>query len=89
MAKVLTKFSDMHRPGCEARAYKVKSERREHGRSTIRFDCPFCDAEIEAYIWSLCGGGKRCGCGAIFGGLGQGYKRTTTQEQAETGRNDD
>jgi hypothetical protein len=44
------------------------------GRSTIGITCPFCGAYFRAYIWSLCGGGKRCPdkrCGAIFGSIGQ------------------
>ena len=32
----------------------------EHGRSTIFVECPFCGRENVAYMWSFCGGGKRC-----------------------------
>lgn len=26
--------------------------------------CPFCGAEVEVYLWSFAGCGKRCDCGA-------------------------
>lgn len=35
------------------------------GRTTIRIICPFCNAKILAYLWSLAGCGKRCDCGVI------------------------
>lgn len=34
------------------------------GRSWCDITCPFCGRVVRAYIWSLAGGGKRCGCGA-------------------------
>lgn len=40
------------------------------GKSTVIVTCPFCGADIEAYKWSLAGGGKRCTCGALHGWLG-------------------
>ena len=33
----------------------------EFGRSTIFVECPFCGRKNVAYMWSFCGGGKRCG----------------------------
>lgn len=40
----------------------------EHGKSTMFVTCPFCNEEIEVYIWSYHGGGKKCECGAhLFG----------------------
>ena len=29
--------------------------------------CPFCEEELEVYIWSFAGSGKRCSCGALLG----------------------
>ena len=60
------------------------AERREHersatvsafGRSYCTITCPFCGAQVRAYIWSLCGGGKRCPCGTLHGSMGQTYKK--------------
>ena len=36
----------------------VKSSR--HGKSTMMIKCPFCEREIEVYIWSFAGSGKKC-----------------------------
>lgn len=33
-------------------------------QTTIDAACPFCGAAVTLYVWSLCGGGKRCACGA-------------------------
>lgn len=71
-----TSFKDMHNPLCEKRAYRALSHGSRQGRSTTTFACPWCKAEVVAFVWSLCGGGKRCDCGAIFGGSGQGYRLT-------------
>jgi len=38
----------------------------EHGRSTMYVPCPFCGEDIEVYIWSFYGCGKRCSCGALL-----------------------
>lgn len=46
----------------------VRSSR--HGRSTMMVKCPFCEEELEVYIWSLAGSGKRCSCGALLGMYG-------------------
>lgn len=40
------------------------------GKSTVIVTCPFCHRDVEAYKWSLAGGGKRCSCGALHGWLG-------------------
>lgn len=38
----------------------------ENGRSSIQIECPFCQEQFTAYIWSMCGGGKKCpDCGAL------------------------
>lgn len=74
-ASCITTFSDIHRPECESREYHVTRRTVERPSSVVwYFDCPWCEAEIKAYLWSLSGGGKRCQCGAIFGARGQGYK---------------
>lgn len=41
--------------------YKVS----ETGRTFVVFSCPFCDAKIKGYVWSLAGSGKRCYCGVM------------------------
>lgn len=40
------------------------------GRTKVLLTCPFCDADVEAYLWSLAGSGKKCGCGAVLGQTG-------------------
>lgn len=56
------------------RDYRVLSQRSEHGKSRILIECPFCQTQSWAYLWSLCGGGKKCerkSCGAKFNSAGQ------------------
>lgn len=43
------------------------------GKTRVVLRCPFCKGEVTAYVWSLSGGGKRCGCGAMAGGEGTFY----------------
>jgi len=46
-----------------------------NGRSYIYIRCPFCGAEVKAYIWSLAGSGKKCdGCNAQFASFGMAFK---------------
>jgi len=59
----------------EERRYRVLAEHSEMGRSTVDLRCPFCEARVTAYKWSLAGGGKRCTCGAKFTSLGTSVKR--------------
>ena len=35
-----------------------------HGKSTKIIVCPFCERQIEVYIWSFAGCGRKCECGA-------------------------
>jgi hypothetical protein len=42
-------------------------------QKTITAVCPFCQAEVRIFVWSLCGSGKLCRCGAKFSG-GQVHK---------------
>ena len=72
------KFEDTRGDNVTTRQYQTHRVGLEHTSSnTIYFNCPFCEDEIKAYVWSLCGGGKRCpGCGALFGGHGNGYQFT-------------
>jgi len=58
-----TKTFTVHRGGLEHRS-----------SNTIYFNCPFCGVEVKAYVWSLCGGGKRCECGAFHVGSATSYK---------------
>jgi hypothetical protein len=77
----------------EQRKYRVKrrdTERDATGRAnqkTIWFDCPFCGTEIKARVWSLCGNGKRCECGALFYSGGEACKLVATDEALNAGVN--
>ena len=64
----------MSRDDCESRDITVLAKISDYGRSRVIFNCPFCTNKVTAYMWSLCGGGKRCDCGAIFGSGGTGYR---------------
>lgn len=67
-------FAQIVGEGVTTLKYKVTREGLERPSSrTVYIDCPFCRAEVKAYVWSLCGGGKRCDCGALFGGWGNAY----------------
>lgn len=37
--------------------------------------CPFCEADVVAYVWSLSGNGKKCPCGAMFTSFGTARKK--------------
>ncbi len=32
----------------------------QHGRTSIKIECPFCGSCVEAFVWSLAGTGKKC-----------------------------
>jgi len=52
-------------PEKETRRFTQRDGIHRMGRSTILITCPFCGVEVEAFVWSLAGSGKRCpGCGA-------------------------
>lgn len=38
------------------------------GKTIEYVTCPFCKQEVRTYLWSRCGGGKLCPCGAMLGG---------------------
>jgi hypothetical protein len=51
----------------EERRYKTRDRDRAHGKSSVIADCPFCDAAVVIYLWSIAGSGKkRCSCGAAL-----------------------
>lgn len=61
----------------ETKNYTVLDRREEMGKTRIRIECPFCIGSSWAYVWSLCGGGKRCeykDCRALFGSTGQAHR---------------
>lgn len=64
----------------EARTYIVASHGEVADRigrrtqKTITAVCPFCQAEVRIFVWSLGGGGKLCTCGAKFQRGGQACK---------------
>lgn len=73
-----TTFEDAHNPEVptEERQWSAHGETVEYPSSRVIFiDCPFCKAEVRAYVWSLAGGGKRCECGAIFSAYGSAYRK--------------
>ena len=74
MKKIKTTWDDINKEECEKRDYKMWQGFSEHGKSTVDIDCPFCGDTVQAFIWSLRGCGKRCGCGALFGAFGSAYK---------------
>ncbi|KUJ73906.1 hypothetical protein AVO42_00350 [Thiomicrospira sp. XS5] len=45
-----------------------------NGQSRALLRCPFCQAEVWAYHWSLAGSGKKCHCGAKFNPSGTATK---------------
>jgi hypothetical protein len=49
----------------EVREHRRSAIRPAFGRSTLDIECPFCSTVTTAYLWSLAGGGKKCGCGAL------------------------
>ena len=42
----------------------------QHLTLKMMVKCPFCGRELEVYIWSFAGSGKRCSCGALLGMYG-------------------
>lgn len=59
----------------DTKQYVVHRVSLEHRSSnTMYFNCPFCNTEVKAYVWSICGGGKRCDCGALFGRSANAYQ---------------
>jgi len=50
--------------------YEVIGRTTEMGRTRITLVCPICGAHVTAFVWSLSGSGKRCGCGAKHGSMG-------------------
>ncbi len=73
-----TTFADVRVDGrCEIRKYNSEQASTIGSSTCIVIECPFCNANVLAYVRSLCGGGKRCTgaeCGAIFGSVGNAYK---------------
>jgi len=55
-----------------------KRKWHEMGRTRILVTCPFCGADIIAYLWSLAGLGKKCSCGAKLHGSGEVTKDRTS-----------
>jgi hypothetical protein len=63
-----------------ARPYEVVSRgaiadgQGRRTQKTINAICPFCHGEVRIFVWSLCGGGKLCACGAKFQSGGEAHK---------------
>ena len=69
---------DHHTPGkCDVKRWTSRPYASRIGRSSIIIDCPFCRTDVETFVWSLAGGGKRCinqGCLAYFSNYGNAYR---------------
>ncbi len=71
-----TTWNDVDDPTIEERNYYRRDGGRQAGRSFIVIECPFCVNDVETYLWSLAGGGKRCPwCGAMLSHYGKAYKK--------------
>ncbi len=74
----------------ETRTYIVASRGEVADRTgrrtqkTITAVCPFCQAEVRIFVWSLSGGGKLCTCGAKFQRNGQAGKIVELIELTKT-----
>jgi hypothetical protein len=74
--KRVTTYRDLGTPGCDRRQHERSPSRAlANGRSYCYITCPYCDEKVQAAIWSLAGGGKRCFCGALHNANGYTYKR--------------
>lgn len=70
-----TRYADINKPECEHREYRVTRTGMERPSSRIVYiECPFCKDEVKCYVWSISGGGKRCGCGALLSSTGEAHK---------------
>ena len=49
--------------------------------------CPCCNTENDIYIWSFCGGGKRCGKCNVFLGSGGAFVNNDEVENVEVSHN--
>ena len=71
------KWADVHDPKqanrIDRRGFSYSRKIVQMGKTRIWITCPFCKGTVEAYLWSLAGGGKRCDCGALFGSFGECY----------------
>jgi hypothetical protein len=69
------KFQDVRGSAVTTARYQQhEGYRPQMGRSSVVIVCPFCQAHVTAFLWSIAGGGKRCKCGALFGSRGQAYQ---------------
>lgn len=69
------------------RPLTMRDGRSAMGRSTVIITCPWCQADTEAYVWSLAGSGKRCvKCGALHTYRGISYRRVDKGSGDHDGR---
>lgn len=75
MKRNKTTWQDVHEKKVVEKEFTAYLFASEHGKSTIKITCPFCNNDIIAYIWSISGCGKRCdNCGAMLSG-NSAYKK--------------
>lgn len=61
-----TTRKDFYSGLCESRRPTLLEARSEIGRSSVLAVCPFCNNQIEGFVWSLHSSGKSCACGALW-----------------------
>jgi hypothetical protein len=51
----------------QERPYTMRDRTSTMGKSSVIATCPFCDASVVIYLWSIAGNGKKlCACGAAL-----------------------
>jgi len=69
------RWADSRSEEATDKEYRVVARYSDHGKTRVTIECPFCEEYVTAYVWSLCGGGKRCTkCKALFGSFGLAYQ---------------
>jgi Na+-transporting NADH:ubiquinone oxidoreductase subunit NqrF len=53
---------------------------KEFATSNYKLDCAFCGARNTVFIWSICGGGKRCTNCRAYISAGGGFDYAVTQK---------
>ena len=51
----------------QERPYTTRDRARAMGKSSVVAECPFCNAAVVIFLWSIAGNGKKlCPCGAAL-----------------------
>lgn len=77
-------WEQVYRPAADKPVRSLEYQRSrtyaEVGRSWFEAVCPFCQADVKCYVWSICGAGKRCDCGALIGRRGMAHHWASAAE---------